>query len=742
MSRGETPIRHATPDTPDPGATGSGKFVAAGDQVFDPNLDRGGMTGFQSAEQAGLVGVEATNGAYNAAFTIQDFQQFRLYRVFDGLADNAELIASFDVIDGVSEGAFCFNATVVVDPATGDALEAICLDVRNLMLGTDSGLSFALVDRGGGFPNPSIGPGLINGIPVFYKVTSVGVNLGESAISLTPPDAVDLLSIPPAPLVFESGIPPMTSTTPRSNSSAFIDASTGGVTFLDGDGNPVTDTSDIPLDDAGVLLGPIPPARDWDISVAITQPLEVPREFTAVFHIDSMPMSPGWAHGNGCGSADTAESCIFGGGLFDELPAGDNRSRQVWFSVTDGAGNVLQTPGGPAIGNVLTGFMDFDGSDGSPFSVQVDILAPDNPAAGVAFQITYSSIVGRRSHQCSIHGTCELLTADGAGVPTSVNTFSFSRGLYGFVRVADIELTWSNQNGVVGLSSVRDISNNVDMPFRSGFGTEQWGFSRATGLAPAEDAAAEGIPRTADGKVLFPDPFCGGLPGNCVNYGFLAGMTQAVPVFTDLPFDPNVFANLAPFRGAYAALPDHQPGALSDTATFADVDGLPGTRMFISGQALDIVFNTLPADGERWLIRMAHSVCVDTGFCAGIDQPFRSPVPGMSFEIPLSGGSNELADADLSEVLVVPNPFIAQNEITRGRGLQKILFTNLPPDATVRIYTISGNLVRVLEHSGGGGTLEWDVRSRFDLLVASGNYYFHVTTSDGRTSLGRFAVIN
>jgi hypothetical protein len=108
----------------------------------------------------------------------------------------------------------------------------------------------------------------------------------------------------------------------------------------------------------------------------------------------------------------------------------------------------------------------------------------------------------------------------------------------------------------------------------------------------------------------------------------------------------------------------------------------------------------------------------------------------------LGGGSNELADADLSAIRVVPNPFVAASEITRGRGLQRILFTNLPPQATIRIYTISGNLVRVLDHADGSGTEEWDVRTRFDLLVASGNYYFHVTTPDGRTHLGRFAVVN
>jgi hypothetical protein len=140
---------------------------------------------------------------------------------------------------------------------------------------------------------------------------------------------------------------------------------------------------------------------------------------------------------------------------------------------------------------------------------------------------------------------------------------------------------------------------------------------------------------------------------------------------------------------------------------------------------------------------------VNTAFEEGTDPGpvdiFRGIVdayPGARWRLSLSGGSNELANADLQAIRVVPNPFIAANEITRGEGRQRILFTNLPPQATIRIYTISGNLVRILEHGDGSGTEEWDVRTRFDLLVASGNYYYHVTTPDGRTHLGRFAVIN
>jgi hypothetical protein len=161
--------------------------------------------------------------------------------------------------------------------------------------------------------------------------------------------------------------------------------------------------------------------------------------------------------------------------------------------------------------------------------------------------------------------------------------------------------------------------------------------------------------------------------------------------------------------------------------------------LYISGHWLDVVFNSLPADGETWLVRLPLGF--DPEKVTSV-QPARPPVPGQSIRATITGGTNELADADLSAIRVVPNPFVAANEITRGNGLQRILFTNMPPEATIRIYTISGNLVRVLEHLDGSGTAEWDVRTRFDLLVASGNYYFHVTTPDGRTHLGRFAVVN
>jgi hypothetical protein len=711
-------------------------IILSPDQVvFAPSLDQGGTTGFVTAAEAGISGRTVTNPAFDADFTIQDFQGFNVYRSLTGLLDDAELIAQFDLVDALASGTFCTSATAVFDQDGGEFEGVVCTSQEALAIGSNSGLSFAVVDRGGPFPNPASGPGLINGIPVFYTVTSFGVNTGQSPVDLPLQEAFDVLVPSAAPLLLEAGLAPLESATPRSDASSFAAGNVGAAQLLDDAGNVIEASGDIPIDADGVLTGPIPAARDFDLQVELIQPLGIPADFEVRVVIDSAPVSPGFAHGNGCGADDRADACVFGlDGPFHEVPGGDGRARQVWFHVEDGAGNTLDSPGGPAVGVSMTQFIPFGVPGSVAFtSPPVAILSPIDPSLGTALTVTFSSSVGDRGGQCSLNDVCVLTTPGGSGAaPASVANFLFSRGLYGQYRYADIELTWSNQGGALSLSSVRDVSNGVDVDFNDAFGTEGWGFARATGLAPEEAALAAGLPTTAEGKFLFPEPFCGGLPADCNLYGFLTPFTQEAPVWTDLPFDPAVFAKLEPFRGIYGAIPDHQPGALAETAALVTVDGQQGTRLYIAGHWLDVVFSTLPAEGETWLVRLPNLQA---------DTP-RPPVPGQVLRASVTGGSNELADADLSDIRVVPNPFVAANEITRGNGLQRILFTNLPPQATIRIYTISGNLVRVLEHADGSGTAEWDVRTRFDLLVASGNYYFHVTTPDGRTHLGRFAVVN
>ena len=71
------------------------------------------------------------------------------------------------------------------------------------------------------------------------------------------------------------------------------------------------------------------------------------------------------------------------------------------------------------------------------------------------------------------------------------------------------------------------------------------------------------------------------------------------------------------------------------------------------------------------------------------------------------------------------------------------MFVNLPPRATIRIYTLTGVLVDQIEHDdpSGGGRAVRDVRNRGNQSVASGVYFYHVATPAGDERVGKFTVL-
>ncbi len=85
------------------------------------------------------------------------------------------------------------------------------------------------------------------------------------------------------------------------------------------------------------------------------------------------------------------------------------------------------------------------------------------------------------------------------------------------------------------------------------------------------------------------------------------------------------------------------------------------------------------------------------------------------------------------DIFVVPNPYVF-NDPNRSFGINdpyKIEFRNLPEACTIRIYTLSGDLVQTIEHhpdANGGvyGSENWDQKSHSGLLVAPGLYIYHV----------------
>ncbi len=96
--------------------------------------------------------------------------------------------------------------------------------------------------------------------------------------------------------------------------------------------------------------------------------------------------------------------------------------------------------------------------------------------------------------------------------------------------------------------------------------------------------------------------------------------------------------------------------------------------------------------------------------------------------------------ADLEHVKVVPNPYHASAE-WEVSGSNELHFTNLPSQATIKIYTVSGDFVRELHHADRVNDFErWDLKSGTGHTVASGIYIYRVTGS-GYSYQSRFIVI-
>ena len=95
------------------------------------------------------------------------------------------------------------------------------------------------------------------------------------------------------------------------------------------------------------------------------------------------------------------------------------------------------------------------------------------------------------------------------------------------------------------------------------------------------------------------------------------------------------------------------------------------------------------------------------------------------------------ASANLDSSHAYPVPYMP------SRGHDRITFTRLPAKTTIRIYTISGELVKTLmKDSGSVGKIIWfPVYNESGEKMASGVYLYVMESSDGQKKIGKLMVI-
>ncbi len=101
-------------------------------------------------------------------------------------------------------------------------------------------------------------------------------------------------------------------------------------------------------------------------------------------------------------------------------------------------------------------------------------------------------------------------------------------------------------------------------------------------------------------------------------------------------------------------------------------------------------------------------------------------------------------------IKVVPNPYVATNAMEpavsnwRLNQRRRLMFTHLPAKCTIKIFTVSGVLVRELDVDNplDDGTVHWDLLTKEGLEVAAGMYLYHVKAhATGDEQMGKFAII-
>jgi hypothetical protein len=312
----------------------------------------------------------------------------------------------------------------------------------------------------------------------------------------------------------------------------------------------------------------------------------------------------------------------------------------------------------------------------------------------------------------------------------------FERALAKLGRAADVRFTWGGGT----LAEVQDVTHGAGVPFAPKV-RASWGFLTT-------DANGNGFIDWNDFNYLDPaleiirDAVGGGECGGAGAGGFVP-VGPSVDLVDTPSIVPTSTDGIADGQNFYEGL--------SQTGE--------GFGLYVNGERYIFELSELPADGTVWTLR-TYSGLVDSD-----SESYETPdprgyfyddnatgngsgtrpvlVPGLTFHW-LVEDATTFGPAQLSEVHTVPDPYLGSSRYDRAPTTKKFMFVNLPPTATIRIYTVAGILVDILNHNDGtgGGRAEWDMRNRNNQFVASAVYFFHVVTPEGDEHVGKFTVIN
>ncbi|MGQ0813188.1 MAG: hypothetical protein ACT4O1_01830 [Gemmatimonadota bacterium] len=725
------------------------------------------------------IALDPSSPLFNPNYRRCDVEGYRIYRA-TGLSGGFELIATFDKIGTVITDVTCELDPEFV-PEEGEECEpqqvALVGDVvqfreggrvRNAVTGSvqllqdaavtitleDTGVPFAFVDRG-----------LRNGITYRYIVTAFDVNsLRSGAATLESPRQPQFV-------------------TPRKDPSNLVFASfESSVTTAAGQPLPTIAHPTV-ASATGIFSGPMPPTNGLSASFAPVVERLLPA-FSLKATIDSIVPHTDWTHPSGAcpkGSNPFTGSCWR---TFMTFERDGTKSNSVADGFTPyfghfgdpirtvfpmGSGVVQPDPATAAQFGLPAAFPGFQANVVGTFPQAImysQIEGHSNRRSmsgfpiypGFAFSngrfvpagsrwftgtnetvadpgrlVRVGSIAGVDTIWAPIHHTPTVAgdaSGEGTGQPatryagsTQMQCFSYLFSQVG--RAADVRFTW----GANGAVAATDVSHNTPVIFKP---TAQASFGFLN-----TDANGNGVIDWGDfDHISNVGPAIAGFAGFCGH--------------TDNPATRVSLENTAKLN------PVSTSGSTKATAKTATGQGF---GLYVNGERYIFQVSALPASGQAWTLRTysgllrcsSAAFTEDPGGCTywanfapdAIPEVRQPMVTGVAFNATSSAATGPVGDVDITQVHTVPDPYYVRSAFELGPSNKVLRFVNLPPQAIIRIYTLNGTLVRVLEHNDplGGAETSWDLRNRNNQFVASGVYFYVVEAANGKKHTGKMTIV-
>ena len=147
----------------------------------------------------------------------------------------------------------------------------------------------------------------------------------------------------------------------------------------------------------------------------------------------------------------------------------------------------------------------------------------------------------------------------------------------------------------------------------------------------------------------------------------------------------------------------------------------------------ETIVDTNYSNPNKWADPEGYASLENSKGTTILDRNFIQVYPGVS------------PRADLNNVKVVPNPYMAGSIYNESEHMRRIRFTNLNRSCIVSIYTLSGELVSVVKHHDeNSGNAFWDLRTVNNQEAGPGLYLYHIKSlveNEDFSFIGKFAIV-